>query len=343
MTLGVAMKRLVSDRPVPVFFVLAVLIALVAMAIRATDPPALGKALGQMFERNQMANIVTGVQASIETPVLWNAILFPAAPTIAAFLVIGIAYGRHGLRAWLGRFRPWCAVPWRQGVAVWLLFFAVFVATIGVYFAYAVSVGKTNEIALAIQRLGPGFPALVGGLAMMLLLSSGPLLEEMGWRGFLLPLVLTRMTPLTASIVVGVLWAAWHLPREIAPLMSGTEGIWASFAVKQVNFFGGCICSSIIATFLFFKLGGSVWGGMLVHAFHNEISVNIIRGAEPVVSLLGFPARVLTLFEVVIAGVIIVLAGRNLGADQDYRQAPNPFLARDVHAAPPQRLPDVRR
>jgi len=138
MTLGVAMKRFVSGRPVLVFFVLAVAIALLAMAIRATDPDALGKALGEMFERNQMANIVTGVQASIETPVLWNAILFPAAPTIAAFLVIGIAYGRHGLRAWLGRLRPWCAVPWRQGVAVWLLFFAVFVATIGVYFAYAV-------------------------------------------------------------------------------------------------------------------------------------------------------------------------------------------------------------
>lgn len=37
-------------------------------------------------------------------------------------------------------------------------------------------------------------------------------IEEFGWRGFLQPQFQERMSVLTASLVVGVLWWAWHLP-----------------------------------------------------------------------------------------------------------------------------------
>jgi uncharacterized protein len=42
--------------------------------------------------------------------------------------------------------------------------------------------------------------------------------EETGWRGFALPRLLTRLLPLTAAIVLGVIWAIWHAP---AFLVSG--------------------------------------------------------------------------------------------------------------------------
>jgi membrane protease YdiL (CAAX protease family) len=35
--------------------------------------------------------------------------------------------------------------------------------------------------------------------------------EELGWRGYLQPLVESRMSILWASVVVGVLWALWHV------------------------------------------------------------------------------------------------------------------------------------
>jgi membrane protease YdiL (CAAX protease family) len=38
------------------------------------------------------------------------------------------------------------------------------------------------------------------------LLITGPLCEELGWRGYALPRMLNRFTPFTASLILGVIW-----------------------------------------------------------------------------------------------------------------------------------------
>lgn len=319
------MKAFVQSRVLIIFFVLAVLVALVSMAIRATDPAALGEAIRAMFAANQKADIITGIQYSLETPVLWNAILFPAAPTIAALIVIAIAYGPGGLSRWFARALPWRGVTWQRGAGVWLLAVTAFFAMVGVFFIALASSGGVAEIAPTVERFGATPLLALGGLALALVLSSGPLLEEMGWRGFALPVLLTRFTPILASVILGALWAAWHLPREIGPLMSGADGVWTAFLWKQMNFLPGCIAGSLIATFVYFKLGGSVWGGVLAHAFHNEMSVNVMRVAVPDIMIGAFPLGILTLIEIAIAVGLIILTRGDLGADKDYRNEPHPF------------------
>lgn len=307
------MSGAIGRRPLVVFFILAVLIALAAMAIRSTDPAALGAALNDMMAKNLKADIFTAVEYSIKHPVLWNALLFPFAPTLAALIVIAVVYGRRGLGEWFGRLLPWRGISAREGVWVWLLFVLFFFAFVAVYFIIALSAGDTAGAARTVERFGATAPLAVLGLFVALLVSPGPLLEEMGWRGFALPVLLKTMSPLNASIVLGLMWAAWHLPREILPLMSGAEGVWFKFLVKQANFVPGCIAGSILATYVYMRLGGSVWGGILTHAWYNELSVNVFLSQDPLLTIGGANFRSLGLMQIAIALILVLLAGPRLG------------------------------
>jgi len=53
-----------------------------------------------------------------------------------------------------------------------------------------------------------------GGLAVgsLVYLVTGPLSEEFGWRGFVQPRLRRRLSPLMTSLVLGTVWALWHLP-----------------------------------------------------------------------------------------------------------------------------------
>jgi membrane protease YdiL (CAAX protease family) len=104
-------------------------------------------------------------------------------------------------------------------------------------------------------------PALL--LAFLLLnLILGPLGEELGWRGYALPRLLERFNPLTASLILGALWGAWHLP---AFFVSGLPQ--ASLAIPVFLF--GTLCLTILATWIFLHTGGSVPSIVLLHWMIN--------------------------------------------------------------------------
>ena len=59
---------------------------------------------------------------------------------------------------------------------------------------------------------------------------SGPLGEEPGWRGFALPRMLRGQGALAASLVLGAIWAAWHLPLG---LVGDLTRLWHGERVRR--------------------------------------------------------------------------------------------------------------
>lgn len=84
----------------------------------------------------------------------------------------------------------------------------------------------------------------------------GSIGEEIGWRGYLLPVVNKRFTPFSSSILVGCLWGFWHLNY------AGDIIFWLMFIITTMEL-------SIIFTFFLHKTNENLWTAIILHTFFN--------------------------------------------------------------------------
>ena len=129
-------------------------------------------------------------------------------PGIAA-AVLSRRAGRVAAGAWAQGFLRW-NTGWRATAVVALVLpVAALAATLLFQFTPVMPAGQTARASMAYVAL---FPASVLLAVVAGLLGRGPLGEEGGWRGYLLPRLLARTDALAASAVIGVTWIAWQLP-----------------------------------------------------------------------------------------------------------------------------------
>jgi membrane protease YdiL (CAAX protease family) len=130
------------------------------------------------------------------------------APTLAALLVTGLAEGRQGVRQLLVRLLRWrVGLAWYGVIALGLAGTAL--AARGLYAALG---GAVPPMTLPPKVPPQAWPVAVPMIFVINLLVGGPLAEELGWRGFALDKLRLRYSTLTAALLVGAVWAAWHLP-----------------------------------------------------------------------------------------------------------------------------------
>ena len=224
-------------------------------------------------------------------------------PFLSAFIMTGITEGRAGI----GRVLRRC-VLWRVGFG-WYLF-----ALIGIPMLLVLGV-----IVL------PGAMASFKGLASLVtprpwlsqivyVFLHGPLGEEPGWRGFALPRLQRLYGPLVASLILGPLWALWHLPFFWVPA-------W-NFPPTLLNiglFVIVAIPLTIVMTWVFNNTKGSVLMAILVHATFDMtfVILNLLFTA-PLVTDYGSTLPILIGCGAVALLVIALTRGR-LGY-QHYRQ-----------------------
>jgi membrane protease YdiL (CAAX protease family) len=128
---------------------------------------------------------------------------------------------------------------------------------------------------------------------LILTFFTGATGEELGWRGFLLPRLQSRVSALTSSVVVGVCWGFWHLPLWLTGIWSVTYSTWA--------FFVRSIAMSVIITWAFNDAKQSVLIASLFHWFAN-ISLLL---ASPGLGLI--PTEVLSIVSTILYSVYAVI------------------------------------
>jgi membrane protease YdiL (CAAX protease family) len=130
------------------------------------------------------------------------AVLGAPGPTFAALLVSGVTAGRTAVRDLTTRLFRWRVRLRWWGIALFI-HPAVMVVGIAVHLAAGGTIDwKPLESPTTYESL----------TTFLLSVPVFALLEEVGWRGYALPQLQQRRSPLIASVVLGILWACWHLP-----------------------------------------------------------------------------------------------------------------------------------
>lgn len=192
-----------------------------------------------------------GVAAVTSTGRPPRAALVPGAfgPPLAALAVV--AASERDLRSWLA-----ARLRWRVAGRWYAIALAVPLALAGLVSAAVVLAGGSLDPSVLPRRLA-AFPLL---LLLTALLGGGQ--EELGWRGFAQPRFEERFDPPTASVLVGALWACWHLPLFWLGAPRNGTGSFVLYAVLVVGF-------AVVLGWLYDRAAGSVLPAVLLHAGVN--------------------------------------------------------------------------
>jgi|GEM_PF-820062 len=124
-------------------------------------------------------------------------VFFVASPSVFGFIFTRFVDGKAGVRELLSR-----AVRWRVN-PIWYLVSLFFIPAI-----IGVSVLVRGLFGADLSQLD-----ILGQLAFALPIALlAGVMEEFGWRGFMLPKLLRKHNALSSAILLGVVWALWHAP-----------------------------------------------------------------------------------------------------------------------------------
>jgi membrane protease YdiL (CAAX protease family) len=225
-------------------------------------------------------------------------------PALAALIVTAVADGRAGLRDLAHRMVRW-RVGWRWYAAV----AAPIVAFAAVASVIAVTGGQWPRPAELAEY--SGLPAFGLPAVFVLALVVNGFGEETGWRGLALPQLQRRHGPLTASLLLSLGWAGWHLPL-----------FWIIDSYRHFNvivlpgFLIGLACGAIVLTWVYNGTGGSILMVALWHTCYNMTTATT-AATGPLAAIVS--ALVIAWAAVLVAGDIVARR----------RGGPSPLQSRD--------------
>jgi len=119
------------------------------------------------------------------------------------------------------------------------------------------SLGGTGPLSFTLDRL-----LLLGINYPVILVFGGSLNEEPGWRGFAVPRLQKRFSPVETGLIIGFIWTIWHLPLHL----TGFYPIgMAPFLLRFIY----NIPIGVIFTWLYNRSKGNLFACILLHTSIN--------------------------------------------------------------------------
>ena len=174
--------------------------------------------------------------------------LFPWGPSLAAIIVVTLTGGATRLKALLRRL-----ILWRVG---WIWYVAALGIPIVVTFTSVYLDVLLGAPAPSGADLGRFYNFFVVFPVIFLL---GPLGEELGWRGFALPRLQAGHSAFSATLILAVFYAGWHLPLFVTDL-------------GQYAYVPLVMAASFVYTWIFNNTAGSVLLAMLLHTSQGAMA-----------------------------------------------------------------------
>lgn len=277
------LRSLIRRHPLTSFFVLANLVSWVAWTpyiLSATGLGVLDFTFPALLGSTQFLGVLPGAYLG---------------PIFSAYIVTVVADGREGVRRWVRRMTNW-RVKWS-----WYVLAALGVPAAVIAAGSALTGGDVRMPAVAL---------LVAYLPMLLLqmISTG-LAEEPGWRDFALPRMQHRFGPLVGTIILGLLWALWHLP-----LFMSEWGGWPDVTWLRVGeFIAFCCVFSIVVTWMFNRTGQSLPLIMVLHVSVNNFMSVVYGSMFPSIDTAEQASHVTLLAGTTAALVVLVATRGRLG------------------------------
>jgi membrane protease YdiL (CAAX protease family) len=218
------------------------------------------------------------------------------APAFVALALTAYGEGRVGVARLLARIGKW-----HVGTRLYLFAISYMAAT-------KLLAALMHRIAMgAWPRFGDTpLPVMLGAILVSTWVQAG---EEVGWRGYALPRLAKHLGLGGASVLLGIIWAFWHLPLFFLD-GSGSEG--QSFPIYAVH----VSALSVAMSWLYWKTDGSLLLVMLMHASVNNTTDIVPAAVQNAVDLMSFEGSQMAWFTVGVSWVIAaILLSRMRGAE----------------------------
>lgn len=258
--------------PLVSFFILSYLFFLIAILI-----------IGAVVSLTSVSDIVMGLLIALAS---WT-------PNLAAVVVAGVTGGRTAVKRLFAGWLRWRVNPWLYAFGLAPILIAFVSAGLYASFGGAAIPKVTTELTTSAFVLMLFFHTIQGATG-----------EELGWRGFALPNLQRRLSPLASAVILGLVVSGWH---GLLHLVSPT-------GIPEWQFWLLMVSYSIIVAWAYNKSRGSVLIATLFH-FAFNFSLELVStglGWVPLTSL--FAIR--TAIYAVLAVILVLITGKSLARER---------------------------